>query len=445
MAEEKEKFNYLFGYGIAGGIVLATIFLVALISLGATGTALGGLMVLFGFPISIAGLNALFLKKRQWKGRIILAIGTILLVLGLDFMIRGSFRGTLIALPVMTGVVLAVGYFVLAPFNVYFTIIEEKQAKNVMRAGKFWKCIMQWEGYWFDEEWNVVPLRKPLNWFHRFLLGNLFGGFWFYGFWPIDAIWTYDFEFKGVEADGVTPKSYSLKGIDYVPLAPGIYFEEVIDAEDKDRTPITVRLLLTIRVFNPYRAIFRVLGPWIKIVLGRTVPAVRVRVGTELYEEIIPKEVDREIYAFLNTPPTGAFYEFRTQYGIDVQALQFPEIIPHPDVKEATLLEFKAKQERKRILITADAKRQELKILARGEAARFTTIANAIIRKGDLGITIRALEVLEKAPQQGAKEFFFLPTAVTDLLSRAFGKPLSEIKPEEAKAVKEILEKEGKK
>lgn len=299
-------------------------------------------------------------------------------------------------------------YFVLAPQNLYFTFIEEGTAKVVMRGGKVQKILIQWEGYTLNQDWQVVERAE----FHRF------GGLRFYGWWPLDDIYTYEFSWTGITEDGA-PDPHKEETLDYILLKEEIYWAKVEEAEDKKLLPLEIELILTIRIINPYKALFKVEN-WLEMVINRIKPGVRDVISTDIYHNLIkrPEAIGDMIYERL-AKPGGLIEEFREDYGVDLKKIQVKNINPPEGYREITLREYLAERERDRILIEADAEAQRRKRVAEGESQRIELEYGKVKDFGDLGRLIRTLEALERSPAQGAKWIIPLPGGI-EILREVF-------------------------
>lgn len=393
---------------------------------------------LLGIPLFIIGLALLgsgltaVLNRRRWQGVSLLILSAGVMVTGTILMGKGSVGGTLVAILLIPLGLFLLVYFVLAPKNIWFTFIEEGKAKSVMRADEFRKALIQWKGYILDEEWNVVEGEEH----------HLFGGLRFFGLWPLDYIHVYEFEWTGLKPDGITPLYHPPELLDYILLKQDVYFAVAKEAEDKERLPLNISFVLTIRIMNPYRALFRVQN-WLETMLSRTIAAVRDKVSTETFERLIAKQaaIGGDIYRELSKG-RGVFREFQREYGVSVLSLEILKIDPPQAQREATLKEFVAKQERKRIRVEASAERSRLITVAKGEAQRIETVYGKIRDFEALGRLIRGFEALETSPGEGAK-WVILPGGMSDLASlwkETFGaEPPLRVSQEEIEVLKEVV------
>lgn len=312
-------------------------------------------------------------------------------------------------------------YFWWAPNNLFFTFVPEGRAKAVVRGDKFDKILMEWRGHKLDDDGNVVELEEGEKEKKRF-----FGGLRRYGLWPIQDIYVYPFQWTGVQENG-KPDRHPEEWLDFILLKDDIYWTAVESAEDKDLLPLNLELLLTIRVENPYKALF-VVQNWLEAILNRLKPLARDRVTQSDYKElIVAKEAIGE--GLFEASETLRAEEFSKRYGIKVRKIEVQDINPPDEIRKETLAKFSAERQRERILVEADA-----------EAQRIDVVYKKVRQFKDVGRLIRILEALEKSPAQGAKWVLPLPGAA-DFLGDVFkGRSLETISSDEFKELKEMVE-----
>jgi len=326
-------------------------------------------------------------------------------------------------------------WFVLAPRNLWFTFVKEGTAKIVVKGDKFEKALIQWEGYTFDKEWNVVKGKE--SW-------HPFGGLRYYGFWPLCDIYIYDFAWTNVEQDG-TVKHHPKETLDYILLKEDVYYFKVEKAEDKELLPLELEIVMTVRVVNPYKALFRVQN-WLETIINRARPAVRDAVTQKRYDELIKDKeaVGKEIYKILTR--RKLLEEFQDCYGVEVRKIEIKEINPGKEYREATLKKYLAEREKERIITLAEAERQKLERIAEGEKIRIEKVYSKIREFGDLGRLIRTLEAMEKSPLAASMTVQSIP-GLSEVLRGIFGRPdltqaeIREIIEKLKKINKEISEK----
>jgi hypothetical protein len=260
--------------------------------------------------------------------------------------------GWLIAIAIGLVGILLVIYFVLAPRNLWFTFVEEGKAKVVVRGstsvkektpegkvlkitkgGQFRRVLIQWKGYTFDKRWNVIKGKER----------HLLGGLRFFGFWPLDQIYTYTFQWSGV-TEGGEIQHHPKEKLDYILLKDDVYWAKVEDAEDIDLLPLDVEVILTLRVANPNKALFAVQN-WIETIVNRTKPAVRDSMTLDSFREMIkdPKAIEEAVYTRLKE--RGLLAEFRNRYGIDFRQCEVKKINPMEKFREETLKKWLGQRE----------------------------------------------------------------------------------------------------
>jgi hypothetical protein len=165
-----------------------------------------------------------------------------------------------------------------------FTKVEEGTAKAIVRLGGFKKIVMVWSGYELDEGWNVKPVSEIGKKLH------LPGGLRFVGFWPFDKVYTYKFRWRGIEILEAKEKvEFREKTIDYILLKPDVYWTKIEAAETvpPERIPLDVEFLVTARVLNPYKALFKAPPNWLENILSRLNALFRDWVGTKKLDDIL--------------------------------------------------------------------------------------------------------------------------------------------------------------
>jgi hypothetical protein len=310
-------------------------------------------------------------------------------------------------------------YFYLAPNNKFFTFVKEGKAKLIMKGGECVKTLIQFKGYTIDHVTGKVVRGEEKH---------LFGGLRFYGLWPLYDVTIYDFKWTNVDHKGQII-IHEPETLDYVLLRDDVYWANVEDAEDKNLLPLDIEVTLTIRVVNPYKAIFNVQN-WLETVINRIKPAIRDSVTGKEFEELIKNEKDigKEIFRKLSESSEGVplLQEFEESYGARIKAIEIKDINPPEEHRKATLKKFLAKREREAVVVNADAERKRIR-------AVYKTIQGF----GDLGKLIRALEAAEKSPLASSLQVQAIP-GLQNLVSSVYG--TSEVGKEEIKKLREEIE-----
>ncbi|MDD2913619.1 MAG: SPFH domain-containing protein [Candidatus Pacebacteria bacterium] len=342
----------------------SAIFLIRTFLVGTLKIKEVGMMILLKIFLSLFGLIAIIFSS---------------IFLGI---MVGNFLGWAIILSIFLSCptyIFLVIFFFLAPNNLFFTFVNEGTAKVIVKADKFEKALIQWEGRTFsyfdsgDDKWNVKEGSES----------HLFGGLRFYGFWPLWDIYGYGFEWSGINQQEKVvyhPK----RTLDYVLLKEDVYWAGLDRAEDKNLLPLKVELKLTVKIINPYRALFRVQN-WLETLINRLKPEVRNFITQKEYGEWITEisNMGDDIFTLC----AGILDEFEKEYGIKVRKIQIKELDPPPEYRENTLAPYLAEMRKRATVIDADAEVERIKRV-------FATIRDF----EDTGSLVRILEAMEKSP-----------------------------------------------
>lgn len=310
-------------------------------------------------------------------------------------------------------------YFWWAPNNLFFTFVPEGRAKIVVRGDAFKRALFQWEDHDLArhpsdsiELWDVVERPDQRR--------HFWGGLRLYGLWPLDDIYLYGFAWTNVLQDGTVQK-HPKQTIDYILVKVDVYWAQVKKAEDKKMLPLDVELVLTIRVVNPYKALFRVQN-WLETAINRIEPAVRDAITEDTYENWISKEKDLADRIISDRETQELLKELRSSFGVEVMAIEVRSINPTTaeldEARKATLKKYLAEKERDAIVVTADA-----------EGKRIKTVYDMVQRYGDLGRLVRTLEAVEKSPLAASLAVQAIP-GLQEVLRDVFRKPSESAAPQ---------------
>lgn len=287
--------------------------------------------------------------------------------------------------PLALLVVVGIGYglfrlfWLLAHTDRFFTFVNEGTAKVVMRTGKAFRVLIQYEGRALDQDGNLVPGEER----------HLFGGLRWIGLWPFHYLYRYGFEWGSSQEDGTLV--VKAEELDYILLKQDVYAFEMGEVEDSDALPLRVRVLLTIKIANPYKALFTV-HKWLETVINRFQPMVRDRIGESSYRELLVQKgsLGGELYR-----ASGKIRRrFLSQYGVEVLAVEVGKIDPPEAQREETLRAWTAQREAERVGIEAEAEAGRRRTVAEGEKDRIDIEYPAVAEKGLSGLLIRLIEGL---------------------------------------------------
>ncbi|MFH1575659.1 MAG: SPFH domain-containing protein, partial [Candidatus Nealsonbacteria bacterium] len=281
-------------------------------------------------------------------------------------------------------------YFVLAPENLWWTFKKEGSAKIVTRGDQFDKILIQWEGHTLNRVTNdVVEGEEP---------SGLFGGLFYYGFWPFKNIYNYDFTWTGVKENGEIDH-HPKERLDYISLKDDVYWAKVVNAEDKDLLPLTLELLFTVRVFNPYKALFNVQN-WLETVINRSVTRVRNIITSKVYNEWIKntETISKTLIDLLEKE--GVLAEFKERYGVEIRAVEVKSINPPEEHRNATLRKFTAERDMEKTITDAEA---ESKASSHKAEQRAEQIMGSLMQMISKGIGIPREDIAKEFEKDPAK------------------------------------------
>ena len=372
---------------------------------------------LLGYSIAIVVLVFLLVfYLEEWFSFIFLFLGATKETPIIGTLLRTTTIGVFWKTTTGTTLALFVGfllvYFKWAPNNLFFTFVREGTAKIVVKAHEFDKVLMVFKNHMLDNEGNVVEVRgvKPeqSSSKKRFL-----GGLKYYGFWPVYDIFIYKFEWIGVKENGELD-FHPQEVIDYIILKDDVYGCLVKGAEDIELMPLDVKMAITIRIVNPYKALF-VSENWYETTMNRIRSYIRDFITTDTYESFIKqkKRIDRGVWKRLQKE--GILEELSGRYGVEIRKIEVVSIDPLEKFREATMAKVLALREKDAIITKARAEEERLAIVAQGEKRRINTIYSAIQSFNRLGEKVRGYEALEKSTDKGAK--WVIPLEITKLFS----------------------------
>lgn len=314
-------------------------------------------------------------------------------------------------------------YFWWAPKNLYFTFVREGTAKVVVRAHQFHRALMRFKGHILDDEWSVIE--APGRGSRTRKKEGFFGGLIPYGFWPLDDIFIYEFKWAGMTDRGEL-ELHPSEWLDCIFVKDDVYGCEVTKAEDKELMPLDIKLTLTVRIINPYKALF-VIENWYETMVNRVRPYVRDFITTDTYTNFTKNPIRIDIGVWERLEKEGILDELVKRYGVDIRKIEVNAIDPVEEFRKATMAKVLALRDKDRIITEARAERERLKTVAQGEKNRIDTVYSAVAAHGELGEKIRGCEALEKSTGEGAK--WVIPAEVTRLFSRALPRKQSRSKP----------------
>lgn len=221
-----------------------------------------------------------------------------------------------------------------------FTTVTEGRAKVVLRLKSFKRTLLAWGGYKLSKNGKVVRGKTLLR---------LPGGLRFVGIWPLDKIYKYNFRWRDMQLTKEGEKiGFHEEIIDYIFVRPDVYWTDIKEAETipRERFPLNIQFLVTMRVSNPYKALFRAPSNWNENVMTRFNALARSWAGTKTLDEIL----------LLKKNPLATWGEFKDdpllkmfkeEWGLTVEenGIEIREVVLSPKYETAAAAEKKAKFE----------------------------------------------------------------------------------------------------
>lgn len=365
----------------------------------------------------------------------------------------------------------------LARHNMFFTLVEEGKIKVILHNKAFKRAIMKYEGFYLDKRWNVVPSQrrerltkkqaqdKGYTWdgikrrkedmlWYRIWTKLMGGGLVFVGIWPFDTVYIYKFRWL---APKLKEDALHDELLDYVFAKSAIYKAELEKVETKGMVPLNIVMFLTIRVTNPYRALFRT-NQWLEFSTNRLLPYIRQYIptkdiefekligetqlsdgplfqflkGSEFHKKFTPEEkkhmqddglTDKQIED-AEHKGKGILWDLKEIYGVDIQGIEFKEISTAGEVYEtAAAKKWSAEREKEKITIEAEADAKKIRTIAEAEADRIKTVAKAIQDSGEAGLVAKVTDTIKDSAAK-LPNLVILPSNfnLLDLFKRLGGK-----------------------
>src|SRR3989344_5516707 len=327
-------------------------------------------------------------------------------------------------LPILT--LVAIGTYLvvlimmeLGKTNKFFTIINEGQAKGITIFGRSDKCLMAFTAHRFNREikpkkylhddagWDIVHLascaRRPesKSWVKEFIRHVLFidlGGLKWIGIWPLYKVYTYIF--RWTTQRGQLPEKYSEQGsgqemsfeeartktIDYILLQQVTYLLELKEVEDKDLIPVTIKVVWTIKIVNPFKALFRV-HDWLETSSNRLRTYVRAGLGNLTWRQF---QQEKNLLTLLGKDAEDIVKGIEDLYGPHTIGLEITELSVPDDFVKAAVQVRNAQAEAEAAIHKAEA----VKIGAEAEKGRVTSVYADVKAQGEEGVAINLAEKL---------------------------------------------------
>lgn len=332
----------------------------------------------------------------------------------------------------------------LASRNIFWTIVEEGKAKAVLKFGQFKRILLVYKGYRVnlsEGEKEGESERERVNLSEGKSEGDIIieedksnspkSGLKWIGVPFIHSIHRYKFRwvsFEQAEEKGkLVQKTIPHEElIDYILVQDDVYYTFIRESETSDMIPVDVDLLLTIRIVNPYKALFRVQN-WLEATLNQLKPVLRRYIASKKLAELINRKegAAREFEDLLH----GAGAEIDTEetgkvdigdylerhYGVRIKKVGFVNIDPTGE-------RGKIYQELMSKKWEAERNKEQIMTLAEAEVERLKMVYEKIESFGETGLFIRTLEAIQEAGKGQGNLVIFPFGKLEDLIRGWMGK-----------------------
>lgn len=299
----------------------------------------------------------------------------------------------------------------LAELEKFWATCQEGQARPVTWNKQFSKFIMSYAGFCFEGElaepkfrrneaeyWEVVKDTRPQK---KKSIKKLFDGIYKIGLPPFAEIqrykmtwieWGYPKKADGTVSIEKTPIPHE-EIISHILVQDDVYFVRILSAETSEGVPFDISFLLTIKITNPYKAMYRV-QHWLEAVTNQTEGTTRVFIGTKKASELFTLEENADTKAIGKggLSPTSSeklldalkerLADFKKEYGVSVHPIQIQAVEPGgSDAKkyrELLTRKYEAEKEAERTRIVADAEAYKIKKIAEAQKEAATEVFGAV-------------------------------------------------------------------
>ena len=343
--------------------------------------------------------------------------------------------------------------------KIFFTAPREGTAEFVMEGNQARRMILAWKGYRqlglddaksatkvdltlnpiieqyrivLESTRGVIHYLNPLNWMENW-------GIYWVGIWPFVKNYLYDFiwtEEKVTEDGKIVPHTRRATKKDgteggqtpFVKVNDTNYFFVANDVKTTDGVPLKFILLVTVRVENPYKALFSG-ADWLERTGGAINNMTMRCVGVRSYEEVtaskpatlevvnrdgvkdwLTKTLEEFLVMLGDGSPDdvqGKDVDLLTAYGVriiaaKIHSFDFADATAAEEYRKATTQMYVAKQKGLGEQAEATGKAEAIKTLANAEEYRINKIYQPVAGNDkDARMKIRQLEALEKSGDKG--------------------------------------------
>mgnify|MGYP001600502157 FL=1 len=330
--------------------------------------------------------------------------------------------------------------------NIFWTMVDEGQAKGVTIFGRVSKCLMAYTAHRFnaerrpdkrihkDSRWDIRKLKpnktrpeekRTWFWVVRHILGIDLGGLKWVGIWPFYQIYRYNFRWTSLRGqmptdDPGTDYKYEetrSRVIDYILVRQETYLIDLKGIEDEEQLSVDIKLVWTNQVVNPFRALFRVRN-WLETSTDRLLTHIRREFSVTTWKEFQKGDDLRDkLQTILG--------QIKDKYGVETVGLEIIDLKPPEEFKAAAEKIRMAQAEVDVARHTAEAAVHEAATIitkAEAEAGRVRKVMLAAIELGDNAVAMKIAEDLSK----GGGQVTIIGSAANSLVRDLLGKKETE-------------------
>lgn len=356
---------------------------------------------------------------------------------------------------VLVIICLSLLFVILVPFRVaiwvretarhkrWFSAVVEGTGQIFVSGDGVEKIVIQLKGHTLDKDYNIVPKGESgRRWWERspifawIIKQFIMEGIYWLGIPGVKEVFRYRFRWSSLESGATAdPKVKSSdETIDYFSLKRDTYVVLLKAAEDKHRLPLDILLLVTLRICNPYKAIYKVQS-WLEATLNRLLPPVREYVANTDWETL-QHQSEKAMREFLEGH-SETIREILDKYGVEVCNVQMVQVdisgseegrqkLVEASLKpwqaglEAKAAAIKAGGEYNATLTAANATAQQVRITSEARVDAINRVAGAVKKQEETATILEALDAL-KVVGGGDGNVVIVPGSVLEVVRSLLG------------------------
>jgi len=290
----------------------------------------------------------------------------------------------------------------MADNDILFTNIGEGEAAAIMTGRRLKKIIMNLQGYHLDRDYNVVLGEEEETDF----VNKIFPGVYWLGLPGVATV--YEYPFSWVKLDEKGEPEVRKETIKQIYVKSYQYVLELKNAETSSMATLSMKVLVTFRVVNPYRALFKN-DKWLALASSSILDRTRTFVSSFDDPDEIIKIAQKEDSSILSKVMTDILVKEGIIENIEnfqgAKALKIDIVdIDYGDWSDMAIAEIKAKKEGDALVELASKKADALKISSKAEAKAYARLVNEMGM--EFIIAIKFIEALQAAAKAGTNTIF---------------------------------------